>query len=256
MASRTSQSRLSVNAGNNSQDLLTKFSDLAFSAATAAGKITQRGVTMAGGVMTTGIDAVGLKDKVEAAESMARKLAAKGKSDANKAVNKARRMANRALEMDDEEDLMASHDYDVLLSCAGAVEKKIAGYSSHTVAVTLPAGSRLIWKARVKKFDIGFTVREMRETGSGSSVPIVIEPPQRYNADAWMKGEVPEANRQRTINIVFDNTHTALQRKMVVYLIQMGENISLADSQVNVALTKEMNAADRGPPDYTTFTAY
>ena len=65
-------------------------------------------------------DAVGLKDKVEAAEKLARKAVQKVGSDTSKAVNKARRLATKAFDFD-EEDLDSS-DYDLLLAAAGAQE--------------------------------------------------------------------------------------------------------------------------------------
>eukprot|EP01039_Chlorochromonas_danica_P002937 gene2937-3204_t len=253
---RPVQPRLSVNHGSGGTDLLSKFTDFAFNAANTAGKMTKKGVSVAENVVTTGIDAVGLKDKVEAAENMARKIAAKGKSDANKAVNKARRLANRAFEFEDEDEAQASYDYDLLLSAAGAIEKKVSGYGQHTVTFALPVGQCMVWKARVKKIDIGFSIREMREDENGNTTPLVIEPMQRYSADALIKGELTAADRPRTINLVFDNSHSPLQSKTIAYWVLIGENVSLANDQVGAARTREMIAAEEGPPDYTTFTAY
>ena len=92
----------------NNLNLIQSFSNLAINAATTAGKFTQKSVNIAGGFMgeavLTTADAVGLKDKVEAADKAVRNIAAKGKSDANRAVNRARRIANKALIFDEEDD--------------------------------------------------------------------------------------------------------------------------------------------------------
>lgn len=254
---RPVQPRLSINHGNaTASDLMSMFTDFAFSAANTAGKVTQKTFNTAEGIVSTGIDAVGLKDKVEAAESLARKLASRGARDTAKAANKARRMASRAMDFDEGEDSMASLDYDVLLSAAGSVEKKISGYGSHSVLYSLPAGSALVWKARVRKLDIGFSVREVRENESSTSVPFIIEPMQRFGAGALIKGELTAADRPRTINLIFDNSHSALQGKTVLYWVLIGEKVSLADDQASAAMKKEMTAAEEGPPDYTAFTAY
>eukprot|EP01031_Cornospumella_fuschlensis_P039118 gene39118-47595_t len=234
-------------------DLLSMFSDFAFNAANTAGKITSKGL----GIVNSTVDAVGLKDKVEAAENMARKLATRGKNDANRAVNRARRMATRAFDFEEEIDSLASYDYDLLLSLAGAVEKSIAGYGSVAVNFTIPIGSSMIWKARVKKFDVGFSVREIRESEANNSIPFIIEPLQRFTPDQPIQGEITAVtSRVRTIQLVFDNGHTALQRKTVVYWVSIGENVSLKDDQSSAARNKEMQAAETGPPDYSTFTHY
>lgn len=239
------------------QDMLSYFADWAFGAAKTAGNLTQRGVNMAEGMVTTGIDAVGLKDKVENMENMARKLAAKGKSDASKAVNKARRMANRALVFDDDDDGGGvSREYDLLLSSIGAVEKKIAGYMNHTVEIALPSGNGMVWKARVKKHDINFTVKELRNSDGASSIPLVIEPSRRCGPNDLIQGMLEPISRPRTITLIFDNSHSALQRKTVVFWVQVGEKVSLEEDENSAQRTKEYLAAEEGPPDYTTFTLY
>lgn len=72
---------------------------------------------VAGGVVTSTADAVGLKGQVLAAENIARKLATKSRNETNKTLNKARRLASRAMEFD--EDSANSYDYDLLLAAAG-----------------------------------------------------------------------------------------------------------------------------------------
>jgi hypothetical protein len=237
----------------NTQNILQSFSTLAFNAASTAGKYTQKGVNIAGGIMgdavLTTADAVGLKDKVEAADKAVRNIAAKGKSDANRAVNRARRIANKALVFDDEEDNTNTFEYDLLLSAAGAVERNIAFHGNHSQTYNIPSGSGMVWKARVKKSDIEFSVREMNNI---DSIPIVIEPAQKYGNDSLIQGILPACERSRNINIFFDNSHahaTQIQRKTVVYWVSIGENVSLADDGTGSARQKEVKAADEGPSD-------
>lgn len=221
-----------------------KLSEFAFGAVSTAGKITQKGVAVAGDFVTSTADAVGLKDKVEAAESNLRKLATRGRNDGIKAVNKARRLANRAFEFEDGESF--NYEYDLLLSNAGAVEKNIAPYSSFSPSFNLPAGNALVYKARVKKWDINLTLREVEEDGT---VPVILDGPQRYSADVVMQGRIPPTNHSRTITLFFDNSHSPLQGKTVVYHIMIGENVSLNDDQNSGERTKEMIAAEEGPSD-------
>ncbi len=73
----------------SSNDIFSKISDIAITAVSNAGKITQKGVSAAGEIVTSTADAVGLRDKVEAAENMARKLATRSRNDTTKALSKA-----------------------------------------------------------------------------------------------------------------------------------------------------------------------
>ncbi len=224
-------------------DIFAKFSDIAITAVSTAGKITQKGVSAAGEIVTSTADAVGLRDKVEAAENMARKLATRGRNDASKAVNKARRMASRAFVFEDE---ASNYEYDVLLSAAGAVEKHIPVYSSHSPMFTLPAGSAFVYKARVKKHDIGFSVREMLDN---STPPALIENAARYTPDNFIQGYIAPIDRERTINLHFDNSYSTLQGKSIVFWVAMGQNVTLADDQLTGNRSKEAIAAEEGPSD-------
>lgn len=219
--------------------------------ATTAGKFTQRGVNYAGGVISstvlTAADAVGVKDKVEAAEKMARKVASKGVNDVNKAVNKTRRMANKAINFDDEDfTALNNADYDLLLSAAGAVEKHIHAFGNYSQTFVVPAGSVFVYKARVKKHDIGFSVREIKEN---DGTPQIIEPLTVHSAEAQIQGRIPSSDRTRNINLFFDNSHSPLQRKTAVFWVAIGENVSLADDQVGAARSKEVAAAEEGPKE-------
>jgi hypothetical protein len=65
---------------------------------------------------------------------MARKLANKGLNDTNKAVNKARRLATKAFDFEEEDESTSlnSADYDLLLSAAGATELTIPAHGQVT----------------------------------------------------------------------------------------------------------------------------
>jgi hypothetical protein len=130
-----------------------------------------------------------LKSSIEAADNAARRAfkdGGKKLADANKAVNKARRLANRALDFEEEEESLTSSDYEVLLSAAGAVEKTINVSSTLTQTFSIPPGSKFCWKVRVKKHDIGFAVREVKE-GEPS---LDIEPFTRYRFDTSIQGRI------------------------------------------------------------------
>jgi hypothetical protein len=99
-------------------------------------------------------------------------------------MNKARRLANRALDFEEEDDSLVSSDYELLLSAAGATEKTININSSYTQSFVVPAGSAFAWKARVKKYDIGFAVKEIRE----NDVAVDIEMMAKYRSDSPIQG--------------------------------------------------------------------
>lgn len=248
MASKSRKTSFTSNSlgstsGNQPTTLLSNITDFAVKAASTTANITKQSVEKATGIVTSTADALGLKDNVEAAENMARKLAARGKMETNKAMNKARRMANRAFEFD-EEDLINSYDYDVLLASAGAVEKVV--YNNLPVILNVPAGNSLVYKARVKKYDINFSIKETREN---ETIVNVLETPQKYTPDLQIKGMISSVDYSRTITLFFDNSHSPLQRKNVAYWIVIGENVSLADDQQASGKSKEMTAAEEGPPE-------
>eukprot|EP01034_Spumella_vulgaris_P030308 gene30308-37501_t len=202
----------------------------------AAGKISSTALMAA--------DAVGMRDGVEAVDKMARKVTNKGFNDASKAVNKARRMANKAINFDDEDTSLDSSDYDLLLSADGAVERHISAFGNHSQTFVVPAGSAFVFKARVKKLDIGFSVREIKDS---AGIPVIIEPLSLRSSEANIQGQIPASDRARNINLFFDNSHAPLQRKIVVFWVAIGEKVSLADDQIGAARSKEVTAANEGP---------
>ena len=157
---------------------------------------------------------------------------------------KARRLATKALDFEDEDDELNSADYDLLLSAAGATEKSIDILRAHQQVLNIPAGSAVAWKARVKKHEIGFAVREQLK---GNDY-VDIEPLTKYRSDTQIQGQLPASNQPRNIILVFDNTHSGnLKRKQVAYWIAIGANVSLDDDTLGAARTKEVTAADEGP---------
>lgn len=167
-------------------------------------------------------------------------------ADANKAVHKARRLANRALDLEeDDSEALENADYDLLLSAAGATEKSISINSSFTQAISIPAGSAFAWKVRVKRYDIGFAVREKGENNAVTDIEIMT----RYRSDAPIQGQLSASSYNRNIILVLDNSHSHLQAKRVVYWLAIGENVSLADDAVGAARSLEVAAAEEGPSD-------
>lgn len=228
-------------------DLFTKFTDIASNAVHIASSMTQKGVTLAGGMVHSTADAVGLKDKVEAAESMARKLAQRGRNDAGKAVSKAKRLASRAFDINAEGDehILHSYDYDLLLSAPGAMEKKIAPLGHYSPSFPLPANNVLVYKIRVKRFDIGFQLRDVTNgTNHVDGANIT-----KFASDVLISGRIEaHSEKNRIFNFHFDNSYSPLQSKMIVYWISIGENVNLEDTELqNSTRNKEMQAAEEGP---------
>jgi hypothetical protein len=189
---------------------------------------------------------------VEEVERAAKKAAMDAKyaagrkfADANKAANKARRLATKALDFEDDDEALESSDYDLLLSAPGATEKIIALHGTHAQTFLVPAGSTFVWKARVKRGDIGFAVREMRENAN----PVDIESVMKYRSESLIQGQLPPSNTARNIKVIFDNTHSHIQSKRIAYWVACGENVSLADDTIGAARSKEVMAAEEGPTD-------
>jgi hypothetical protein len=189
--------------------------------------------------------------------------AGKRLGDITRAANKARRLANKALEFEDEDDELNSSDYDLLLAAAGATEKTIQIYQSHTQTFNVPAGSALVWKARVRRHEIGFAVREQRDkhdkhdkhdkkekdTESGHNGDI--QPMTLYRSDTQIQGKLPPSKHARSIVLVFANKPSAespnLNPKQIAYWVAIGANVSLDDDALGAARTKEVQAAEEGP---------
>ena len=192
---------------------------------------------------------IGFKDQVDALEKDAAKaradfskVAGKGAADANKKLNKARRLANRALDFDDDED--NNIDYDLLLEAVGATAKTISIRAKHSQNYHVPAGSLIVWKARVKKNDIGFSIYEVSD---GENIEILEN--RKYSSDINIQGQLPATSNDRVISLVFDNSYSNLAVKSVAYWVQVGENASLADDAIGAARSIEVAAADEGPQD-------
>jgi len=246
MATRPRRPSIAQVAQQSGTDIFSKISDVAANAVTNTKKIAKQGVTAASAaveIVASTADAVGLRDTVASAENIARKLATRSRNDASKAVNKARRMASRAFVFEDE---TSYYEYDLLLSAAGAVEKHIPVYSSHSPSFSLPAGSAFVYKARVKKHDIGFSVREIIDN---NSPPALIENGARYTSENLIQGYIAPIDRDRTINLHFDNSYSTLQGKSIVFWVAMGQSVSLTDDQLAANRSKEVVAAEEGPTD-------
>jgi hypothetical protein len=239
--SKSSYSQLhpTDNAGDTSKsplDTLTNF-------ISQAASITKKGATLAGQTVIASADAVGVKDTFEAAGKATRKLAEKGRYDATKAVNKAKRLASKALDFEEEEDSTDTIDFDLLLSAVGAIKKAIPIHGQHSQVFSVPIGSKMIWKARVKRQDIGFTVKEIGPNGTTE-----IEPLQKFKSDMQIQGEINAATYNRNITLTFDNSHS-LHGKTVAYWIAIGESVSLSDDVVGAVRAREVAAAEEGPAE-------
>jgi hypothetical protein len=195
-------------------------------------------------------DQFGVKSHVEAAAELARKAAKDGRrnlTDANKNFSKVNRLAKKIIEFDDEDDSLTSNDYHLLMSVPGAVEKTIGIIGVSTQTFVIPAGSVFVFKARVRFYDIAFALRERKEDGRIED----IIPLARYKAEERtpMQGQLPAADHERTILLVFDNSYSQFQAKRVVFWVACGEKVSLADDVKGAAMSMEVQAAEEGPSE-------
>ena len=183
--------------------------------------------------------------------------AGKRLGDITRAANKARRLANKALEFEDEDDELNSSDYDLLLAAAGASEKSIAIYQNHIQTFTVPAGSALVWKARVRRHEIGFAIREKHEKkdkkDKDTEAVTDIESMTSYRSDTQIQGKLPASKHERKIMLIFENKPSAsspnLNPKQVAYWVAIGAKVSLDDDALGAARTKEVQAAEEGPSE-------
>lgn len=164
-------------------------------------------------------------------------------ADTNKAVLKARRLANKTLDLEEEIDNnYDTSDFDLLLSADGASTAIIAIYSSFQQAYTIPAGAIFVYKARVKKWDIGFGIKEKR-----GNTEVDIEPIIRYESNSLIKGMIAPMDHPRNVILFFDNSYSQINRKRVAYWVAIGPNVSLSDDSVGAARDLEVTAAEEGP---------
>ena len=64
-----------------------------------------------------------------------------------------------------------------------------------------------------------------------------------------IKGKLAARDKDRTIELIFDNSYSQIHRKTVAYWILTGPNASLADEVGDAAKAKEIAAAEEGPKD-------
>lgn len=199
----------------------------------ATSKFTQIGKQWA----NQAADVLGLKDGVEVAHKFAER--------SGTAVNKAKRMTARALDFEDDDDSIDTLDFEILLSAAGATQKTLIPLSSHSQIYRVPAGSSMVWKARVKKFDIGFSVKENVDNENSKEM----ESLQKFKSDTQIQGQLGPEDRNRSILLTFDNSYTIHQRKEIAFWISIGEKVSLSDDLFGAARSKEIIAAEEGPSE-------
>jgi len=236
------------NEGPSRESALMSSLDTISTVVMAAAKFTKKGAKMAGKTTVSIADAVGMKDTFEAAGKATyqatRKLAEKGRIDAQKQLNKAKRLATKALDFEEEEDSGDTADFDLLLSAAGAVKRSIPIHGHFSQIFAVPAGQKLVWKARVKRQDIGFMVKEIKDNEG----MVDIEPLQKYSHRSQIQGQIEVSTVSRNITLTFDNSHS-LQSKNVCYWVAIGENVSLSDDALGENRTRETAAADNGPSE-------
>ena len=180
----------------------------------------------------------------ETAASNAKKNLGAAQRLAARDINKAMRLVNKALDFEEVDESLDSSDYELLLSAAGATEKTLNIRGTYTQTFAIPSGSAFVWKARVKKNDIGFAVKEVKD----QQPPVDIEPLNRYTSNTLIQGQIAASSQARNISLIFDNTHS-FEIRRVVYWVACGENVTLADDAVGAARSKEVKAAEEGPSE-------
>ena len=138
---------------------------------------------------------------------------------------------------------MAASDYDLLLAASGVVEKVIVPRSSHVQSYNIPQGQKMVWKARVKKGDIGFGIKLLVESTNvmSSGTEKDIQAIEKYGPERQIIGELKAVNYDRRINMIFDNSNGHINRKNVAYWVAIGENVSHSDETVGAARTLEVS---------------
>ena len=134
-------------------------------------------------------------------------------------------------------------EYDILLSAVGATELQIPPRSIQIQKINVPAGSAIVWKARVRHHDIAFCVKELYEDKDARE----IKPPTKYPHDMLIRGKLAPKENNRVIELMFDNSYSQMQRKTVAYWISTGPNATLADEAGDNQKAKEIAAAEEGP---------
>ena len=160
----------------------------------------------------------------------------------DRAAGKVRWFTKQYFEEDFESDGFDSREYDSLLTAVGTHELAIAVRSIHIQKVDIPAGSAIVWKVRVKKYDIGFGVKEII-----GNKEIEIQPVVQHNEKVVMKGHLGASEKSRNIAFVFDNSSSQLHRKSIAYWISVGPDVTHLEEEVESARTKEFAAAEEGP---------
>ena len=96
----------------------------------------------------------------------------------------------------------------MLMSAAGAAEEDVGLGRVHTQTFAVPPGHAVVYKCRVKKGDVGFVIREIRE----GQAPLDIRKSCRIRTDAQVQGEIKATTRARSIALVFDNKNLAVAK--------------------------------------------
>jgi len=98
----------------------------------------------------------------------------------------------------------------------------------------VPVNCAIVWKARVKQHDIGFVLRQMPDATSQTNNnnntegnAIIIQPLQRFSSEALIQGQLAPTDKHRNINLFFDNTHSHMQRKTIVFWVAIGRHLIL-----------------------------
>lgn len=191
-------------------------------------------------------ETLGIKDGLDFMNEAVRKIDSTAKKTQHKAMMKAKRLAKKSLDFDEDEGDFDSSDYDLLLSAAGAKEINIAASQFQRRKFVIPPGNTFVWKARVRQHNIGFAIVLLK--GKGPDVKEVdIKPLSRYGSVSLIQGSLPPVDKQRTIALVFDNSHSHIQGKRVGFWTTIGLNVSLSDDSIGAARSKEVSAAEQGP---------
>lgn len=138
-----------------------------------------------------------------------------------------------------------TREYDILLSAVGATEIQIPARSRHEVNIHVPAGSAVVWKARVRTQDIIFELSETYD----EKEPVVRVEPIKCPCTKPIKGTLKPQKENRTLVLAFDNSHSQLQKKTVAYWILTGPDASLTEEAGDAAKVKEIAAAEDGPAE-------
>lgn len=124
---------------------------------------------------------------------------------------------------------MGNSEYDLLLGAPGVVDKAVGARSIFSQVYLVPAGSVMVWKARVQRGEIDFAIREIREVQT-LMTEVDVESKVRYHSYDYICGQIKAANHPRKLNMIFDNSISMSNSKNIAFWVSIGKYLGNNDA--------------------------